>query len=137
MVKIAGTISVKARIRSINGDEAIREIGKALYVAADHIKQTAQHSITEGSISGKGHIPSAPGQPPNADTHNLDRQIEAELVQPLKAIVSSNARYAAALEFGTSKMAPRPYMMPAAQRERPNVTKLVQQAINRVTRKRS
>lgn len=136
MVKMAGHLTVKARIKGLNGDEAIREISKALFIAANNIQQSAQHSITEGSISGKGHIVSAPGTPPNADTHNLDRQIEAELVQPLKAIVSSNARYAAALEFGTSKMAPRPYMMPAAQRERPNVVALVQRAINRVSKSR-
>lgn len=136
MVKIAGVVNVKARIRAINGPEAVQEIGKALFIAADNIKQSAQHSITEGSISGAGHVVSVPGMPPNADTHNLDRQIESELVQPLKAVVSSNAPYAAALEFGTSKMYPRPYMLPAAQRERGNIQALVTRALNRVTKKR-
>jgi HK97 gp10 family phage protein len=137
MVRIAGVVNVKARIRAINGPEAIQEIGKALFIAADNIKQSAQHSITEGSISGKGHVVSVPGMPPNADTHNLDRQIESELVQPLKAVVSSNARYSAALEFGTSRMAARPFMLPAAQRERPTVQALVTRALNRVnSRKR-
>lgn len=136
MVRIAGTVNVRARIRAIQGPEAVQEIGKALFVAADRIKASAQRSITEGAISGAGHVASLPGQPPNADTHNLDRQIESELVQPLKAVVSSNARYSAALEFGTSRMAARPFMMPAAERERAEVTILVKTALNRVTKRR-
>lgn len=131
MVKVVGKQQIKARIRGITGEETVREVGKALFVIADRIKVRAQHSITEGSISGKGHIASAPGQPPNADTHSLDRQIESELVSPLKAIASSNARHSIPLELGTSKMAARPFMAPAGNAERKDGIALVRQAVTR------
>ena len=135
MVKIVNRDVVKARLGRLVGAEGIAEVGKALFVAGNRIQVSAQHSITEGSISGKGHVPSAPGQPPNADTHRLDTQIETEAVGPLRVRVTSNAPYSAFLEFGTSRMAARPFMYPAAERERPFVTTLVRQAVNRVISK--
>lgn len=134
MVKIIGTQVVKARLRRLAGGEAVAEVGKALFVAGNRIQTTAQRSITEGSVSGRMHVPSRPGQPPKADTHGLDRQIETEQVGPLRVRVTSNARYSGFLEFGTSRMAARPFMMPAAEKERAAVTKLVREAVNRVIR---
>jgi hypothetical protein len=52
-------------------------ISKLVFVGADMIKTEARHSITAGAISGKGHIPSRPGEPPNRDTGYLDTNIEA------------------------------------------------------------
>lgn len=137
MVKIIGRAKAVGRINALRGAEAVREIGKALFVAGNRIQVDAQHSITEGSVSGKAHVASRPGEPPKADTHGLDRQIETELVEPLKVQISSNARYAAFLEFGTSRMAARPYMMPAARRNARAVTKLVRDAVTRVNKQRS
>jgi HK97 gp10 family phage protein len=48
----------------------------------------------------------------------------------LRVEVSSNAPYAVELEFGTSKMAARPYMGPATQRKKKEVIELVRGAIN-------
>jgi HK97 gp10 family phage protein len=132
-MRIIGRDRVSARLRALGGDEAVREVGKALFVAADEIKVYAQHSITDGSISGKAHIPSDPGEPPNADTHRLDTQIESQLVEPLKAIVASNDPKSKFLEFGTSIMAARPFMTPAAEAKRQRATELVAGAMNRVT----
>lgn len=137
MVKIIGTQVVKARLRRLVGAEGVAEVGKALFVAGNRIQTTAQRSITEGSVSGRGHVPSSPGQPPNADTHGLDRQIETEQVGPLKVRVTSNALYSGFLEFGTSRMAARPFMKPAAEKERAAVTTLVRDAVNRVVKSTS
>jgi HK97 gp10 family phage protein len=134
MVKIVGQQVVKARLRRLVGAEGVREVGKALFVGANRIQVRAQHSITEGSVSGKGHVPSRPGEPPNADTHALDRQIETEMVGPLKARVTSNDPKSKFLELGTSRMAARPFMTPAAEKERAAVTKLVRDAVNRVVK---
>jgi HK97 gp10 family phage protein len=107
-------------------------LGKALYATADAVAVDAAISITTGAVSGKGHVPSSPGSPPNADTHMLDRSIEAALVSPLVATATANAPYAAALEYGTSKMAERPYMRPAALKNRDtlreNIAAVVRQA---------
>jgi HK97 gp10 family phage protein len=134
MVRVVGAKSHAARLRRMSGDEMVREVGKALFVAGNMIEIEAEISITTGSVSGKGHIPSAPGSPPNRDTGVLDGNIETVQVQPLRVEVSSNARYSAALEFGTSKMAARPFMRPAAQRKKDEATALVRAAVQKVVR---
>lgn len=136
MVKVTGRQQVRARMRRMYSREAIDEIGKALFVAGNAIQVDAQRSITEGSVSGKGHVPSAPGEPPNADTHALDRQIETLRVGPLKVVVASNDPKSKHLEWGTSKMAARPFMLPAARRGEPNTARLVRAAVNRVNKRR-
>ncbi|MES2289300.1 MAG: HK97 gp10 family phage protein [Pseudomonadota bacterium] len=123
-----------ARLKRLTSPEATRQIGAALYAGADRIKAKAQYLITEGSVSGKNHVPSNPGEPPNNDTGVLKNNIEAVLKEPLVAEISSNAPYAAPLEFGSSKMAARPYMVPARDAERAAVQELVTQAVNHVVK---
>jgi HK97 gp10 family phage protein len=120
-----------------NMEQAKKVAVQALFVGADHLRADAVHSITEGSVSGQGHVPSKPGEPPKADTHQLDTSI---ITEPLPAgqagyRVSANAPHAAALEFGTSKMAERPYMRPAAARSRPYILQLVATALKALNRK--
>lgn len=95
------------------------------------IEVEAENSITEGSISGPGHIPSLPGEPPNADTRQLDGDIHTVVVGRGRVNVESIAPYSAALEFGTSKMAARPYMGPSAAKKRPEAKRLVAEAVRR------
>ena len=123
-----------ARLKRISSPEATRQIGAALYAGADRIKAKAQYLITEGSVSGKNDVPSSPGEPPNNDTGVLKNNIEAVLKEPLVAEISSNAPYAAPLEFGSSKLAARPYMVPARDAERASVQELVTQAVNHVVK---
>lgn len=136
MVKITGGKAHKARLKRIRGPEMVREVGKAIYVASDLLKVEAQISITTGAVSGKSHVPSAPGEPPNADTHNLSDSIENHKTGPLTAETSSNAVYAAIQEFGgstgTTTLPERPYMRPAAQKTRPKAQKLVAAAVKKV-----
>lgn len=114
----------------------IRPVTQAVFAAAQDLAVDASLSITRGAVSGKNHVPSAPGEPPNADTHVLARNIEAVSTGPLKAETSSNAPYAAAQEFGSEKLGlpERPYMRPAATRERPKAVKRILDAVNRVIR---
>lgn len=130
--KISGVKEHKARLNRLAGPEMVRQVGAALYAAGSLIETEAARSITEGAVSGKGHVPSKPGEAPKADTHLLDRSIETNLVEPLRAEVSANAPYAVPLEFGTSKMAARPFMAPAAQRKRKEVVDLIQRAVSKV-----
>jgi HK97 gp10 family phage protein len=118
----------------MTGEGAERFIGQALFVGGEKIQVAAQISITAGAVSGKSHVPSAPGSAPNADTHRLADNIETVQPAPLRVEVSSNAPYSRALEFGTSKMGERPFMRPAAAAKRKEVTELIRKAINRVTR---
>lgn len=134
VVKVTGGKGHSARLKRLTSPEAVRQIGAALYAAGQEIEVEAALSITNGATSGAGHVPSAPGEPPNADTHRLDRSIETNQVAPLRVEVSANAPYAAALEFGTSKMAERPFMRPATARKRKEVTALVRNTVAHIAR---
>ncbi|MGK8640317.1 HK97-gp10 family putative phage morphogenesis protein [Brucella anthropi] len=120
-----------------NMRKAARQVTGALYAAGQDIELDAERSITEGSVSGPGHIPSLPGQPPNRDTGELDNSIETtvEAQNPPTVHVTSHAEYSAALEYGTSKMAERPFMRPATEKNRKNVSSKVAAAV-RVTIRR-
>lgn len=107
-----------------------REVARALYSAGQLIELDWERSITAGSISGANHIPSAPGQPPNADTHFLDSNIETRIGGPGLVVVESLAPYSAALEYGTSKMQARPSARPAVERNRKKVVQMVGDAVN-------
>lgn len=135
MVKVKGVRAHVQRLKAISGEAMALEVGKALYVAGQMIEIEAELSITAGSVSGKGHVPSKPGEPPNRDSGTLDNNIETHLVGPLKVEVTSNAPYSAALEFGTSKMAARPFMKPAADKKRKEAQALVTKAVRRVNQR--
>ncbi len=124
----------EARLRNLQKNTA--QIVRALYGAGQSIELEAERSITAGSVSGKGHVASAPGQPPNRDTGILDGNIETTIVaqNPPTVHVTSNAPYSAFLEFGTSRMAARPFMRPASNKKRGEVTKAVADAIVRINR---
>lgn len=133
MPKVVGRIEVQAKLDGLAGRQMVEEVGRALYWGAQQIQAEAQHLITEGSISGKNHVPSLPGEPPNNDTSVLRSNIEAVQTAPLRSEASSNAPYALPLEEGTSKMAARPYMGPAARNRKKEIVAKVNEAVNRVT----
>lgn len=134
MPKIIGRERVVAHLSSLAGQRAVARVGKALFAGGELIRAEAAHLITEGAVSGKNHVPSLPGQPPNEDTGVLRAHIETTQVAPLRVEVSSNAPYAVALERGTSRMAERPYMGPATRRKRKAVVQLVQRAVNQASK---
>lgn len=126
----------KARLRQLNSRDMRKRIGAAIYVAGDLLRVEAAISISEGAVSGKNHVPSKPGQPPKYDTGHLADSIETRETGELSCEVSANAQYAAALEVGTSKMAARPFMAPAAAKVRPKAERLVAEAVRRETRRK-
>lgn len=71
-----------------------------------------------GNMYGN-HQASAPGDMPAMDTGNLANSIMVEFEEPTIAVVYTNVDYSAHLEFGTMRMAPRPFMTPAAEAVRP------------------
>lgn len=59
---------------------------------------------------------SAPGEAPAVQTGQLQGSVKWVQSEPLYREIGANTPYAAALEFGTSKMAPRPYLRPALRK---------------------
>jgi HK97 gp10 family phage protein len=133
MAKISGQFQHIRRLLAARDERFQREVGQAMYVGGDLIAKEAQRSITTGSISGAGHIPSAPGQPPNADTRQLDTNIRVTRTRAFEIEIASNAEYSTYLEFGTSRMAERPFMKPASDKMTPKALALVAAAVKRAT----
>jgi HK97 gp10 family phage protein len=132
---VKGSQRHAARLKAMR--QVSQQVTAALYSAGQDIELDAEQSITMGSVSGSGHVPSAPGQPPNADTRFLDSNIETTIEgqNPPTVHVTSNAPYSAALEYSTSKMAERPFMRPATEKNRAKVGRKVANAV-RVTIRR-
>ena len=134
MVKITGAKEHEARLRAMAGPETARQFGAALYAAGDLVAVEEARLITEGSVSGKGHERSAPGEPPNADTHLLDRSIETVQVEQLRVEVQTTAPYAVALQFGTVKTAARPYADVALRNKKAAAVDLIVRAAKKIAR---
>jgi hypothetical protein len=136
VARITGADKHKRRLQRLRGPAMVRGVTRALYAVAQDIQVDAQISITAGATSGKNHVPSAPGEPPNNDTGVLAGNIEATSTGPLKAETSSNAPYGAAQELGSESqnLPERPYLRPAAQKNRPNAMRKVAAAVDRVVR---
>lgn len=123
------------RLKRITPARMAEAMGAALLDGAETIAEDARHSIVDGAISGAGHIASAPGQAPNADTHDLDRSIHVgELIEtPAKvqtAVIADSGH--AWIELGGANMEERPYMRPAVARNRAEVVKETAAAVSRV-----
>jgi len=102
-----------ARLRKLAGPEATRIGGAVAYEGADTIRAEAHRLVSAGSVSGRGHVPSAEGEPPNRDTGTLQANFETVQTGPASAEFRSNAPYAAALEFKPGSRGGRPYVRPA------------------------
>ena len=68
------------------------------------------------------------------DTGFLKNSIQAKQISPLLWEVTVGASYGAFVEFGTVKMAGRPYLTPQIERMRPVFTEVIRQAVERATR---
>lgn len=123
---------LRLRFKQITSPAATAKLQKALRVGGEMIQAAAQISITTGAVSGKGHIPSKPGEPPNNDSGVLAGSIETNDTGRLEVTVSANAEYAVPLEFGSSKMAPRPFMRPARDKKRDEVKATIARAVEHI-----
>ena len=83
------------------------------------------------NVSRPPHRASAPGEAPASDTGNLVNQSSVELDGALASIVRFFAKYASWLEFGTSRMAARPFIIPAVERSRQWIIDRLTEAVRR------
>ena len=65
-------------------------------------------------INGREHQASAPGEPPAVVYGNLKNSIKVQEVTDDHATLAATGEYAVPLEYGTARMAARPFMRPAA-----------------------
>lgn len=129
-----GQASLDKRLKAITSPRAQKLLSGALKEAGDLIGTYAQKLITTGAQSGKGHVPSKPGEPPQNDSGVLANNIEVTQPEPLEVVISSNATYASALEMGTSKMEARPYFRPARDAKKKEARKRFAQQVDRIVK---
>ncbi|MFE0754173.1 HK97 gp10 family phage protein [Inquilinus sp. NPDC058860] len=130
MIRITG-VDRHLRRLTLRTKTLHREVGKAVVAAANLVAAEAAASIAAGWISGPDHVPSKPGEPPNADTGRLHGAIDVVRRGETAAEVVSAAPYAADLEFGTARVAARPYLRPATAKKRQDAVALIVQAVRR------
>lgn len=113
-----------ARLAKLARARVIPALGNVLEEGAQAIAEDAANSVRADSISGPGHIPSLPGQPPNRDSGDLDQSIHpGELIETEDSVRTSVIADSdhAWLERGGSNVEPRPYLEPAVGRARHDV----------------
>lgn len=123
-----------------------KEVEIALYASAKQVEKEAKQSILNGKKTGRiykrrtvTHQASAPGEAPASDTGRLVNSINSYLVRAaMEAIVVAGrgvVKYATMLEFGTRKMAARPFMHPALEKSRAWIQARIADATNRAIAK--
>lgn len=138
MVRVTAKITNKSRTASVLKDYE-GDLRALIGRAGNLVRNTAVQSINQGAKSGvsytkysprRTHKASAAGQPPAADTGLLANNIVLDIdANGFGANVESRADYSTALEFGTSKMAARPFMQPALEENKPKISRLAKQMI--------
>lgn len=111
-----------------------RKVKQIIASSGNMVRNTAVKSIQDHGSSGRAyekynprrtHVASAAGNPPNTDTGYLASNIHIVIDNDgLGVDVESRAEYSEQLEFGTSKMAARPFMQPALEENRQKIIRL-------------
>jgi hypothetical protein len=133
MGRINGLDKLQRRLMAIGSPKAEKRIEAALHDVGELIATDAQISITTGAVSGRNHVPSKPGEAPNNDTGVLAGGIEVNPSGRLEVTVGSYSDHAF-IEFPSSKMAARPYMRPARDRNRKEAKRRVGAAFSQIVK---
>lgn len=114
-------------------EKTIRDVRQAaaqgVMLGAESVLSTAISHIQDDPKSGRvyrrrgvSHQASAPGEAPASDTGRLVQSGRTELSQEqLLASVIFSTEYAAALEFGTPRILPRPYARRSLEEKREEI----------------
>lgn len=121
------------------------ELNKTIALCCKKVQDDIQYSMahTERDMSKtyytnnktKAHHPSLPGNPPAVDTDNLRNSIRYEVhdeVKEVYGVVGSSQlgeNYAVYTEYGTSTMAPRPWLRPAMNKNNEWIRKSIAKAV--------
>ena len=143
---VVGSVEIQANLNKIS-TAAKQLISHAVFKGVADVESEAKKSIQRGGKSGivyqryspkRTHRSSAPGEPPASDTgylvNNIKRRMDSD---KLGGEVRSRADYSKYLEYGTSKMMPRPYMFPALEKHRGKIKTRINRAVAAANRRGS
>jgi HK97 gp10 family phage protein len=129
-----------------NGANVLQKIRGATVTAlvrgTEAVREEAVTLINTGPKTGRiykrgavSHQASAPGQSPAADTGDLAVKIGTAVnAEALNGTIEFYSAHARPLEYGTSKMAPRPYARVAVAHKADEITKDIADEISKVLR---
>lgn len=106
---------IELKINKAELNKIINQAENLVYDGSVYMAEEMKKSIASGTKSGKRygtHTSSAPGQAPANWTGKLLKSIRVQKIKGM-SYVFVTAKYAEFLEFGTSKMRPRPFIIPA------------------------
>jgi HK97 gp10 family phage protein len=139
-LQIEGLDRVKAEIKRI-GKEAEQGVANAVKATALEVISDVKKRIQRGPKSGRtytrgnvSHTASAPGQAPATDTGTLASSTYFTQSGKLSAVVGSRLAYASYLEFGTTRIKPRPSWTPAVEAAAPKLQKRIETAIRKAAK---
>lgn len=126
--KIEGLDRIAKATQAVQ-QEIDKQLDIALFASGKHVEKEAKESILSGDKTGRiyqrrsvTHRASAPGEAPASDTGRLVNSINVYLDKAAKTALviagRGSVKYATMLEFGTLKMAARPFMHPALEKSR-------------------
>lgn len=105
------------------GEDIVQEVKNSVFDGASAIETTAKNMINKGPRTGKiytrkkvKHQASAFGEPPKTDTGNLVANIQRKRKDKgftYEVGTFLNPEYGIYLEFGTTKMEKRPWLLPS------------------------
>jgi phage gpG-like protein len=144
VMSIEGVPESRALIREF-GATAERKLQSLVQRTAIRVQADAVRSIQRGPKSGRvykrgnvAHRASAPGQAPATDTGALASSV-ARVDGKLTAAVGTGLEYGKHLEFGTTRMEARPWLIPALERNRAfynaGVNKIIAESIQEIGKK--
>ncbi len=132
---VEGAKKIAEQLRKA-GEEYDKQVRVIINRGALAIHADAVKSVLRGPKDGiiyelydprRTHQASAPGQPPATDKGDLARGITIITDEDGKgARIVSKAEYSWFLEFGTVSMQPRPFMMPALDKNTPEIVRQFQ-----------
>ncbi len=120
------------------GASMAREIDEVCENTALDIQARAQMAIMNPPKSGRiyrrgnvAHQASAPGEAPATDTGALVNSAYTKKLADADYETGFTVEYAAPLEFGTARMAPRPYLRPAVEAVRDQFVSAIRRIVEK------
>jgi HK97 gp10 family phage protein len=136
-VQIRGLEEVQAMLQNVINSvqpAVAKAVQQGGYLVLSSAVQSIQHTSASGRVytsHGVSHTASAPGEPPATDEGTLVGSLQIWTSSDGMSIaVGSNLNYAPYLEYGTRKMAARPYLNPAFDVNREEILALITKAVN-------
>lgn len=139
-LKVEGISQLQATFaRLMNGVED--DVAKAVTATALEINTDVKKRLQRGPKTGRlyrrgtvTHQASAPGQAPATDSGTLASSLYFQQASKMEATIGSRLAYAYYLEFGTTRIRPRPAWLPASEIGQKKLNERVRRAIDNAIR---